>query len=67
MTYMTNQIAIFQPHACVTMSMDLPQLDSLVSFRQSERWESDYAQRDGSLSTFADNTRHRDSIRRDSP
>jgi hypothetical protein len=66
MTYMTNQIAIFQPHACLTMSMDLAQLDSLVSF-QLERWESDYAQRDGSLNTFADNTRHRDSVRRDSP
>ena len=59
---MTNQIAIFQLHACVTKSTDWPWRDSLVSSCQLEPSESDYAQREGSLGMHADNTRNRDSV-----
>jgi hypothetical protein len=64
---MTNQIAIFQPHAGLTISIDLPQHDSLVSFRQSGRSESGYAQWQGSLGMRADNTGNRDSVQGGSP
>lgn len=65
MTQMTNQIAISQPHA--GLCTGLPCLDFLVSFRQSKRFDADYAQLDNGLGVREGNTKHREFTQGDSP
>ena len=65
MTHMTKQIAISRPHA--GRGMGLPCLDFVVSPRQSERFDADYALRDNGLGMREGNTRHREFVEGDSP
>ena len=65
MTHMTNQIAISLPHAGLTTG--LPCHDFLVSSRQSERFDADYALRDNGLGMHEGKTRHREFVQGDSP
>jgi len=62
---MTHQIAISQPHA--DLATGLPCLDFLVSSRQSERFDADYALRDNGMGMREGTTKHWEFVQGDSP